>query len=77
MVAHLWWYADPLSPHQLKTTKTNPLTKLSGSTHAGDKCGYSWHYKTMTDPYRDLLLVFIHPGSTVKLNFIIMSLTKD
>ena len=39
IMARLWWYLDPSSPHQLeKNEKKNvikvgpPLTKLSGST---------------------------------------------
>ena len=36
MMAHLYWYLDPISPNQLKKTKTKigpPLTQLSGSFH--------------------------------------------
>ena len=36
MMARLWWYLDPTSPHQLKKNgvKGPTLTKLSGSAHA-------------------------------------------
>ena len=44
MMARFEWYLDPPSPHQLKknnkqnkTSKLNPHTKLSGSTHANEK----------------------------------------
>ena len=36
MMARLWWYLDPTSPHQLKKKRCQsgpPLTKLSGSAH--------------------------------------------
>ena len=38
-MAHLWWYSDPLTPHQSKEEKNvvkvgSPLTTLSGSAHA-------------------------------------------
>ena len=34
MMARLWWYLDPPSPHQLKTVKVGPpLTKLSRYAH--------------------------------------------
>ena len=35
MMAHLYRYLDPLSPHQLKFNFGPPLTKLSGSAHEG------------------------------------------
>ena len=37
MLARIWWYLDPLFPHQLRKNVAKvgpPLTKLSGSAHA-------------------------------------------